>query len=63
MFAPKNKTKKNRFGNVKVPYGKGIQSTQIEAKNSVLQYNEFIVYDVSQIRIRYLLKVKFNYKY
>ncbi|KAL7675494.1 hypothetical protein ACOME3_001761 [Neoechinorhynchus agilis] len=28
----------------------------------VLQYNEFIVYDVSQIKMKYMLKVKFHYK-
>ena len=27
-----------------------------------LQYNEYIVYDVSQIKMRYLAKIKFNYK-
>lgn len=29
---------------------------------SELVYNEFIVYDVSQIKTRFLLRVKFNYK-
>ncbi|KAJ3386583.1 Poly [ADP-ribose] polymerase 2 [Lobulomyces angularis] len=28
-----------------------------------LLYNEYIVYDVSQIRMRYLIKMKFEYKY
>jgi len=28
-----------------------------------LQYNEFIVYNTNQIRMRYLIKLKFNYKY
>ncbi|KAI8347889.1 poly polymerase catalytic domain-containing protein [Mortierella sp. GBAus27b] len=27
-----------------------------------LQYNEYIVYDVSQVKMRYLLKMKFNHK-
>jgi poly [ADP-ribose] polymerase len=26
-----------------------------------LRYNEFIVYDIAQIKIRYLLRLKFNY--
>ncbi len=29
---------------------------------SSLIYNEFIVYDVSQIKMRYLVKLKFKYK-
>ncbi|KAF8323020.1 PARP-domain-containing protein [Clavulina sp. PMI_390] len=40
---------------VKMPYG--LPSDQAAA-NAYLQYNEYIVYDVSQIRLRYLLKVK-----
>lgn len=42
-----------------VPMGKGVESG---VKGSTLLYNEFIVYDVSQIRIRYLLRCNFNYK-
>ncbi|XP_039269984.2 poly [ADP-ribose] polymerase 2-like [Styela clava] len=30
--------------------------------NRYLMYNEYIVYDVAQIRARYLVKAKFNYK-
>jgi len=40
-----------------VPAGKG---TKTENSSSLL-YNEFIVYDVGQIRMKYLLKVRFNY--
>jgi len=32
------------------------------AETSSLLYNEFIVYDVAQIRMKYLLKVRFNYQ-
>lgn len=28
----------------------------------VLNYNEFVVYDVRQIRMRYVVKVRFNFK-
>ncbi|CAG8465535.1 1192_t:CDS:2 [Ambispora leptoticha] len=42
-----------------VPCGKGINSNNA----NYLQYNEYIVYDVNQIFQKYLLKVKFNYKY
>ncbi len=30
--------------------------------SSSLLYNEFIVYDVKQIRIKYLVLARFNYK-
>jgi hypothetical protein len=43
-----------------VPLGRGVPSGRPDARH--LEYNEYIVYDVSQIRIRYLLKVRFNYK-
>ncbi|PIK48906.1 hypothetical protein BSL78_14208 [Apostichopus japonicus] len=33
-----------------------------KVKNSNLLYNEFIVYDVAQIRMSYLIKMKFKYK-
>mmetsp|Transcript_64488 Transcript_64488/g.74962 ORF Transcript_64488/g.74962 Transcript_64488/m.74962 type:complete len:768 (+) Transcript_64488:42-2345(+) len=41
-----------------IPIGKG-EDTKI-AQGSLL-YNEFIVYDIAQIRLRYLLRIKFNY--
>ena len=31
-------------------------------KESSLNYNEYIVYDTKQIRLRYIAKIKFNYK-
>ncbi|XP_067018725.1 poly [ADP-ribose] polymerase 1-like [Acropora muricata] len=43
-----------------VPCGKGTKTT---VSNSSLLYNEYIVYDVAQINIKYLLKVEFKYKY
>ena len=42
-----------------VPSGLGIESKT----STSLQYNEFIVYNTNQIRMRYLIKLKFNYKY
>lgn len=27
-----------------------------------LNYNEYIVYDIAQVKMKYLVKVKFNYK-
>uniref|UniRef100_A0A8C5H0G8 Poly [ADP-ribose] polymerase n=1 Tax=Gouania willdenowi TaxID=441366 RepID=A0A8C5H0G8_GOUWI len=44
---------------VQVPLGKGVQ-TQFE--DTSLLYNEYIVYDVAQINLKYLLKIKFNYQ-
>jgi len=44
---------------LKVPLGKGKPSG---VKDSSLLYDEFIVYDVSQIQQKYLLRVKFHFK-
>lgn len=41
-----------------IPCGKPVKSN---VKGSSLLYNEFIVYDVSQIRLRYLLRMEFKY--
>lgn len=41
-----------------VPMGPGVQTN---LPGCSLMYNEFIVYKVEQIKIRYLLRVKFNY--
>lgn len=45
---------------VEVPLGKGIQAP---VGNTSLLYNEFIVYDVAQVNVKYLLKLKFDYRY
>uniref|UniRef100_A0A2D4J526 Poly [ADP-ribose] polymerase n=2 Tax=Micrurus lemniscatus lemniscatus TaxID=129467 RepID=A0A2D4J526_MICLE len=42
-----------------VPLGKGIPSG---ISNTSLMYNEYIVYDIAQVKLKYLLKLKFNYK-
>lgn len=47
-------------GDVEVPLGKGCSSN---VKNTSLLYNEYIVYDVAQINVKYLLKLDFQYKY
>lgn len=47
---------------VKVPAGKGIDNKAIDKKKATLLYNEYIVYDTSQVNIKYLLKCKFNAK-
>ncbi|XP_060074355.1 poly [ADP-ribose] polymerase 1-like [Ylistrum balloti] len=43
-----------------IPMGKGVPSSQ---GRSSLLYNEYIVYDVAQINMKYLLKVNFKYKW
>ena len=45
---------------VEVPYGPGVPAKL--TKKSDLLYNEFIVYDVAQVKARYLIKMKFQYK-
>ncbi|PHT94396.1 Poly [ADP-ribose] polymerase 3 [Capsicum annuum] len=42
---------------IKVPCGKLIQS---EHKDSILEYNEYAVYDPQQVSIRYLVAIKFD---
>lgn len=44
---------------VVVPCGKPITN---ETLRSDLLYNEYIVYDVAQVNVKYLLKMKFNYR-
>ncbi|XP_067140597.1 poly [ADP-ribose] polymerase 2-like isoform X2 [Centruroides vittatus] len=45
-------------GDVKVTLGKPIQA---KGRSYSLLYNEYIVYDVHQIKMRYLVRAKFNY--
>lgn len=47
-------------GEVGVPMGKAVKCPN--TKHSSLLYNEYIVYDVNQVNIRYLVKLRFNYK-
>lgn len=42
-----------------VPLGKPVK--QQKGEDSSLLYNEFVVYDVSQIRVRYLVHLKFDF--
>ncbi|XP_028137799.2 poly [ADP-ribose] polymerase isoform X1 [Diabrotica virgifera virgifera] len=48
-----------KIGDIEVPVGKGVSS---DAKSSLL-YNEYIVYDVAQVNIKYLLKMHFEYRF
>lgn len=51
-----------RSDGTEVPIGPGVKTGITNPKGYTLQYNEYIVYDVSQVRLRYLLKVDFDYK-
>ena len=42
-----------------VPMGPGVEDS---TSRTSLLYNEYIVYDTSQINIKYLFQLKFNYK-
>lgn len=45
-----------------VPLGKPKDTGVDNPSGYTLNYNEFIVYDVSQVKLKYLVKVKFNFK-
>ena len=50
-------------GQLSLPVGPA-KATQVKNRDSyTLNYNEFIVYDTKQIKMKYLAKIKFNYKY
>lgn len=49
-----------RDDGVEIPLGKPIKNDKL--KTSLL-YNEYIVYDVAQVNIQYLLRLNFKYKY
>ncbi|XP_015905650.1 poly [ADP-ribose] polymerase 1 [Parasteatoda tepidariorum] len=51
---------KTMIGDVEVPYGKPAPSG---IQRSALLYNEYIVYNVNQVNIKYLLNVDFKWKY
>ena len=57
---PDPKDNKTLDDGLVVPMGKGVASG---VKNTSLLYNEFIVYDVAQINVKYLLKLDFQYNY
>ncbi len=52
-----------RDDGVMVPCGKIVDASSSLPQSPSLQYNEFIVYDTRQIKLRYLVQLKFKYKY
>jgi len=47
---------------VQVPMGPAMHEPADKTQHYALLYNEFIVYDVKQVRLRYLLRVNFKYR-
>ncbi|XP_054748686.2 poly [ADP-ribose] polymerase 2-like [Lytechinus pictus] len=45
-----------------IPLGKGIDTKVVNPNGYTLNYNEYVVYNTNQIRMRYLVKLKFNFK-
>ena len=58
--APDPSMEKKLSDGVVVPMGNGVEDENLD---SSLLYNEYIVYDTAQINMKYLVKLKFNYKY
>ncbi|XP_043286683.1 poly [ADP-ribose] polymerase [Venturia canescens] len=48
---------------VEVPYGSGVPVKFDNGERPSLLYNEFIIYDVAQVKAKYLIKMNFKYKY
>ena len=46
-----------------LPVGPAKKTKVNDMGGYTLNYNEFIVYDTKQIKMKYLAKIKFNYKY
>lgn len=44
-----------------VPLGPATETGVANPRGYTLNYNEFIVYDPCQVRMKYLLKVRFNF--
>jgi len=47
---------------LQIPVGPPKDTKVVNKKGYTLNYNEFIVYDTKQIKMKYLAKIKFNYK-
>ena len=47
----------------KIPIGFGKDQVFDNGQNSSLLYNEYIVYNTNQIKMKFLLKIEFDYKY
>ncbi|CAF1189095.1 unnamed protein product [Rotaria sordida] len=61
-ITPNVKNEVKLDGDISIPMGPGEPTTAHNAKNYTLNYNEYIVYDTKQVRMRYLIKLKFLFK-
>lgn len=52
----------NRDNDVIVPMGPADSTNVVNPKGYTLNYNEYIVYDTKQVRMRYVIKLKFLFK-
>jgi len=57
---PREETQDPESEQCVIPLGKGVASG---VTDSALLYNEYIVYKVQQVKMRYLVQVKFNFNY
>ncbi|UJR15000.1 hypothetical protein I4U23_001977 [Adineta vaga] len=60
--APNSKNEIKFESDITVPMGPGEAATVKNSKGYTLNYNEYIVYDTKQVRLRYVIKLKFLYK-
>ncbi|CAF2813932.1 unnamed protein product [Rotaria sp. Silwood2] len=61
-IAPNLKNAITLEDDVVVPMGPAESTDVVNPKGYTLNYNEYIVYDTKQVRIRYLIKLKFLFK-
>ncbi|XP_006818261.1 poly [ADP-ribose] polymerase 2-like isoform X2 [Saccoglossus kowalevskii] len=62
MMAPDPTKKHTMSDGTVVPIGKGKKTGVANKQGYTLNYNEFIVYNTNQVKMRYLVKVKFHFK-
>ncbi|CAH8493254.1 unnamed protein product [Dicrocoelium dendriticum] len=61
-MSPDERTWINMDDGLVIPVGKMISMEgTLDSNLLALQFNEYVVYDPSQVRLRYLLKIKFNF--
>ena len=60
--APDTKNQVKLTDGTVVPMGPGVATNVNNSGGFTLAYNEFIVYDLAQIKMRYMAKIKFNFK-
>ncbi|CAL8088471.1 unnamed protein product [Calicophoron daubneyi] len=58
---PDRKTWKTLDDNMIIPTGKLIPPVGVDLNQAALQFNEYVVYDPRQVRLRFVMKLKFNF--